>query len=443
MEYTKKFIYLSNQWYNDGLKKANIRDLSGAVISLKKSLQFNRDNIAARNLLGLVYYGRGEVAEALVEWIISKNIKSHGNIATYYIKKVQESPSELEVINQSIKKYNQCLVYCQQGGEDLAVIQLRKVVSAHPSFLKAHQLLALLYIQSEQYAKARQIIRKAHKLDTTNETTLRYMHELKQLRSDKVARLKEEKEQSVSYKLGNETIIQPISATLKDNATMLTILNIIIGLIVGAAVVWFLVVPTMKQNMSAQTNKEIITYSEQIAAKKSEIDLLNRELEGYKAESAVTEQEKEIAKGTQSSYEALIVVIEHYYNQNYSWSKLADELLEVKTESLGESGQATYNAIAQEVFEDQCSELYASAQRSFEVANYGTVIEKMERVIKMNESYEDGEALLLLMNAYHEKEEEESANEIYSRIKELFPDSEVAKKATETMTGSGTTETNE
>lgn len=443
VEYTKKFIYLSNQWYNDGLKKANIRDLSGAVISLKKSLQFNRDNIAARNLLGLVYYGRGEVAEALVEWIISKNIKSHGNIATYYIKKVQESPSELEVINQSIKKYNQCLVYCQQGGEDLAVIQLRKVVSAHPSFLKAHQLLALLYIQSEQYAKARQIIRKAHKLDTTNETTLRYMHELKQLRSDKVARLKEEKEQSVSYKLGNETIIQPISATLKDNATMLTILNIIIGLIVGAAVVWFLVVPTMKQNMSAQTNKEIITYSEQIAAKKSEIDLLNRELEGYKAESAVTEQEKEIAKGTQSSYEALIVVIEHYYNQNYSWSKLADELLEVKTESLGESGQATYNAIAQEVFEDQCSELYASAQRSFEVANYGTVIEKMERVIKMNESYEDGEALLLLMNAYHEKEEEESANEIYSRIKELFPDSEVARKATATMTGSGTTETNE
>ena len=105
MEYTKKFLYQSNQWYNDGLKKANIRDLSGAVASLKRSLQYNRDNIAARNLLGLVYYGRGEVAEALVEWIISKNIKAHGNIANYYIKKVQESPSELELINQAVKKY--------------------------------------------------------------------------------------------------------------------------------------------------------------------------------------------------------------------------------------------------------------------------------------------------------------------------------------------------
>ena len=178
VEYTERFIYQSNQWYNDGLKKATIRDMSGAIVSLKKSLQYNRDNIPARNLLGLVYYGRGEVAEALVEWIISKNIKTHGNIATYYIKKVQESASELESINEAIKKYNQSLVYCEQGGEDLAAIQLRKVVSMHPTFLRAHQLLALIYIETEQYAKARQALRKAHKLDATNETTLRYMHEL-------------------------------------------------------------------------------------------------------------------------------------------------------------------------------------------------------------------------------------------------------------------------
>ena len=172
MEYTKKFLYQSNQWYNDGLRRANIRDLSGAVTSLKKSLQFNRDNIAARNLLGLVYFGQGEVAEALVEWIISKNIKSHENIADYYIKKVQETPSELEVMNQAIKKYNQCLTYCQQDGEDLAVIQLKKVVASHPTFLKAYQLLALLYLKTEQYAKARQVLRRAHKLDATNEITI-------------------------------------------------------------------------------------------------------------------------------------------------------------------------------------------------------------------------------------------------------------------------------
>ena len=68
MDYTTKLAYQSNYWYNDGLKRANIRDLTGAITSLKKSLQYNRDNIASRNLLGLVYYGRGDVVEALTEW---------------------------------------------------------------------------------------------------------------------------------------------------------------------------------------------------------------------------------------------------------------------------------------------------------------------------------------------------------------------------------------
>lgn len=67
MDYTKKIMYQSNSWYNDGLRKAQVRDMSGAIVSLQQSLQYNRENIAARNLLGLVYYGIGEVSEALVE----------------------------------------------------------------------------------------------------------------------------------------------------------------------------------------------------------------------------------------------------------------------------------------------------------------------------------------------------------------------------------------
>lgn len=433
MEYTKKFLYQSNQWYNDGLKKANIRDLSGAVSSLKKSLQYNRDNVPARNLLGLVYYGRGEVVEALVEWIISKNIKSHGNIATYYIKKVQESPSELEAIDLAIQKYNQCLMYCQQGGEDLAAIQLKKVVAAHPTFLKAYQLLTLIYLQTEQYAKARQMIRRAHKLDTTNEVTLRYMHELKQLRDDKAAKIKEEKGHAVSYKLGNETIIQPVSATLKDNATLLTILNIVIGIVVGAAFVWFLIVPTVRQNMSGKANKEMIAYSEQIAANESEIDLLTKELEQYKAASEATEAEKILAQSTAGSYEALISVIEHYNKENYSWSNLADELLAIKTEALGTVGKTTYDAIAEEVFEDQCSKLYTSAQKSYDVANYGTVIQKMEKVVAMKEGYADGKAILLLMSAYQKNGDTDKANTTYNRILELYPETDIATQAKEVM----------
>ena len=49
----KRLWSISNQYYNDGLEKAKIRDLSGAIVSLKKSLQIDKRNTNARNLLGM------------------------------------------------------------------------------------------------------------------------------------------------------------------------------------------------------------------------------------------------------------------------------------------------------------------------------------------------------------------------------------------------------
>ncbi len=51
----KKILQASNSFYNEGLERAGVRNLSGAIESLKKSLQLNKMNIDARNLLGLVY----------------------------------------------------------------------------------------------------------------------------------------------------------------------------------------------------------------------------------------------------------------------------------------------------------------------------------------------------------------------------------------------------
>ena len=44
-----------------------------------------------------------------MEWILSKNFKSHENIANYYIQKTRENSAELEAVNQAVKKYNQRL----------------------------------------------------------------------------------------------------------------------------------------------------------------------------------------------------------------------------------------------------------------------------------------------------------------------------------------------
>lgn len=60
-------------------------------------------NIDARNLLGLVYFETGEVVEALTEWVISKNYQPRDNAASRYLNEIQNNPSRLDTINQTIK----------------------------------------------------------------------------------------------------------------------------------------------------------------------------------------------------------------------------------------------------------------------------------------------------------------------------------------------------
>lgn len=429
MDYTKKIIYQSNYWYNDGLGKAQIRDLSGAILSLRRSLQYNRGNIAARNLLGLVYYGRGEVAEALVEWIISKNLRPRDNIANEYIQKVQDSARELEMMNQAVKKYNQCLVYCEQNGEDLAVIQLKKVVADFPQFLKAQQLLALLYLKSGQYSKARQVLKKARKLDTTNDMTLRYVYELSQHKSGRSRKEEKKSKETVEYSLGNETIIQPAHHAIKQITGKFTVMNLVLGALIGAAVIIFLLLPAVEESKSNKENKQMIEYSERINALEAQISAQTRMLDEYRATNEDTEAAAQTAASTSDSYENLLNVAAQYRSGNYNEEELADTLLNINREVLGAVGQASYDEIASAVFPIACDIKYQTGIASLDVANYDPAIDNLARVVRMDESYNDGGALLNLGLACLRNGDPASATNYLKRVMELFPDSENAAEA--------------
>lgn len=426
MEYTQKLVYQSNYWYNDGLKRARIRDMSGAVTSLKKSLQYNRENIAARNLLGLVYYGRGEVGEALVEWILSKNFQAHENIANYYIKKLQENPTELEKVNQAIRKFNQSLSYCYQDGEDLAIIQLKKVVADHSTFLKAYQLLSLLYLHTQQYGKARHTLKEAHRLDTTNDITLRYMHEMNELRRNRALRQadkegKKEKPQTVTYNIGNETIIQPASAGVKENAGLMTIVNIVIGLVVGVAVMWFLIMPAVNSSTAERTNRQVKEFSSQIAEQEAQISALQTELEQYRANSEATETAQQTAASTQDSYEIVLNMYDHYQAEDMSDAAMVEELLKVNPDSLGAVGREQFDTMTEDIYGRYCETLYYTAQQNFEVANYADAIANLNTVMQMNAGYDDGQAMWLLAQSYSASGDTENANTWTERVQTEYP----------------------
>lgn len=73
IDYVNKALNSSKYYYNIGLDKARVRDMSGAEEALKLSLKYDKMNIDARNLLGLVYYETGEIVQALSHWVVSVN----------------------------------------------------------------------------------------------------------------------------------------------------------------------------------------------------------------------------------------------------------------------------------------------------------------------------------------------------------------------------------
>lgn len=86
----KKAQNTSNYYYNIGYDRASARDLSGAIESLLQALRYNKRNVPARNLLGLIYYEMGEAVQAMSEWVMSINYQQENNLATKYLKELKK-----------------------------------------------------------------------------------------------------------------------------------------------------------------------------------------------------------------------------------------------------------------------------------------------------------------------------------------------------------------
>ena len=413
------------------MEKAQVRDLSGAIHCLRECLKLNKNHIEARNLLGLVYFERGEVVAALSEWVISKNIKSEKNIADDYINMIQNNPGRLETFNQTIKKYNQALAYCQQDSLDLAVIQLKKVLSMNPRLLQAHQLLALLYINSQEWERAKKELEKCLKIDTNNTTTLRYMKEVQAMMPSEEERGKKKKE-AIVYQSGNDTVIQPIGK--KDNAGVRTLLNIMLGVVIGVGVAWFLLLPAKVQNEQIKAQAEKNAISEQLDAKAVEVAEMTKQIESLMQEKSNLNVSLNEAQGVNAAVIASNDLMEAsvmYLNKTGDEMQIAAIMEEITDEYLEKDATeefiALYQVLLGEIGAKVAQTYYTTGYEALRTEEYETAIENLTKAFKYEPK--NGEALFNLGNAYRKSGDEASAVSVYKQVVELFPDSEKAKKS--------------
>lgn len=401
-----KAFNTSNYYYNLGLDRACVRDLTGAVDALNLSLKYNKQNINARNLLGLIYYEMGEVVSGLMQWVISSNYLPDNNVASRYIEEVQSDPMKLEEANQLAKQFNQALMHAKQGTKDLAFIQLKRILSNYPHFVKGYLLLALLYMDNGNNDKAKKALKRVLRIDKNNTLAVKYLSEMGVTSRD-IIEMKERSKRidpdssyndDDQYKSDLQTFVEQGIANLDDlddpdvevgafhelNNNKFNLVYVAVGLVVGVLAFWLLVLPT-KINLANQKNREVkLEYSEQISSKNVEITELKRQIEDLSSQidkfnAEADEQQKE--------------------------SSEKQESFEVIKDSVPNS---TYDSLVSE------------AAKQIEASQYKKAITLCNVALEIHEGEE---AYYYLGTAYIGDHDEKNAKSAFATLKENYPES--------------------
>ena len=426
-------VRTSNTYYNQGLEKAKVRDLTGAVDSLRTSLCINKNNIKARNLLGLVYFEMGEVVMALSEWVISKNLKPDRNVAEVYIKKVQDDPNKLELMNQAIKRFNISLRYAKEGAADMAVIQLKKVVTMNPKLIKAGLLLGLLLWKDGQTDRAGKCFQRVLKTDRNNTLALRYLSELdgslvNESEAKETAFKKKKKKPVQASVTGHDVIIPPNSYKEPSNG-IFTVLSILLGVVLGAALVWFLIVPSKISSLNYDNNQLVLDYSEQLAANsvdmadlKSQIksltterDNLSKQLSGYTGEN-----------GESNMYSLLIEAADSYIKYDFAQALVLLQQIDVALLPT-QTAKDVYNTML-ETSSGGADSYYAQGRKAFLEKDYISAANYFEAALIYDET--NDEAAYYLGLCRQENDTAATAAAYYEDFLIKFPQSGFAADVT-------------
>ena len=438
----RRIVSTSNILYNKGLEQAKVRDLSGAIRSLRQSLEFNNLNTNARNLLGVIYFEEGEIVSALSEWVISKHFQPQNNDADKYIRQVQSNPNKLEMYNQTIKKYNSALFSAQHGDGDMAIIQLKKVVNLNPKFVRANQLLALLYMMSgkrDDKVRAKKLLTSISKVDVTNTTTIRYLKELSdvQLKGEPVPKKVTAQEPEPRKVLPRVDVdaYKPITPYKEEKPSIMPFINIVVGVLIGMALMGFLIIPHIEANKSDKENSEFKKYSEQKASTDSDVSTLKNEKQKLEDEIKKLKEENEALAGDgssngstlQVSYENLLAAMESYTAADKVTA--AKKLVKVNEEILtGSKAKKVYEDIKENTFGDASKSYFEQGRDAYngegEYAgrkDYDKAIRLLQKSLDFDKDNTD--SLYFMGRCYQQKSDVDKAKEYYNKIVDDYPQS--------------------
>ncbi|MBR2213980.1 MAG: tetratricopeptide repeat protein [Eubacterium sp.] len=450
----KRIVKLSNTYYNAGITKARNRDLAGAADVLRRSVKLNKRNVDARNLLGLVYFEMGETVQAFSEWVMSTNIQPDNNPADRYLVAIEHDKTKVDELNHTIKKFNIALEYANEGTDDMAIIQLKKVLNQNPKFIKASQLLCLLYMKNGQYERAKRTILKSLKIDKCNPLSIRYLREVnmymeEERKNDPEKRMNRRRRLKGTMVdrpyLSGDDVIMP-KHSFKDAITGgQSILYVIIGLLLGAALIYFVVTPAKMAHVTDTVNEAKVDYNKKMAVKNTSMGELQDKVKSLEKEK--NQLDSKLAKFTDSdntiadNYNYLLEAVDDYLQEDYDAAAKSLAKVDGDMKMNSEAFDSVYKKMSKKLSGKISGSAYDAGMEAMNTNDYNEAIKQFNKCLKVDKS--NTEAMYYLAWAYKHNGDDTNAKKWFKEIAENYEGSDYydeAKTQYEDMGGGSNSE---
>ena len=284
-ETREKLQKTSDLFYISGLRFAADGDFLHSCECLEKAVRYDKFNIRARNLLGLLMFQQGEIAEAIHHWRLSLMVRADKNRASYYLSELGREKQLIANMGQSLVLFNEALKLAAEDQGDFALVRLKKACQMNPRFVKAHLLLCACYIQKEAYSAAKEALGRAQAVDPLNPDGLRYQRlidaKLSQGAEDQTSEeIRDRSEDEEVLRMLNNPDLTEISGEkekterIRDRKLVLSQLSLFAaGLILGGLFIGYLWMPQKLKDITAELNERRL----EVAALTQERDALEED----------------------------------------------------------------------------------------------------------------------------------------------------------------------
>lgn len=434
----QKMKNASIRFYNEGLQAANEQNLSKAITVLEQSILFDKNNIDARNLLGLAYLEVGHIADALKHWIISTSLQPKNNFATEYINTLQKNSRLMEKYNDAVKYYNQALQYLKQNSDDVAIIRLKKALDLNPNLIDACNLMTACCLMEENEKRALHFIERVLQKDVNNPLALHYLQQIQQSEHRTPFSLKKRK-------VSNENLPNVVSVKKTDSSPPLPrykrgekkdahllaqrdFISFGIGILTATLVIFTLILPSFYE----QQKQTIDTLQAQVENFKGSTNMTPEEVASMRKQFDTLQNENKQLRSEetkQANLELLETAIAQANEQKFEECIAALDTID--TFDFSEEDMKKYDDLKAKVAPKAAEIFYNKGKTDFMGNRFAEAKTNLEYCLKFLSTEEFAADVYFYLGKIAEQEKDmEKAKTYYEKIQKQFPNSNQIENVT-------------